>query len=158
MGWYYTYNASRKDIIAEIVAEQEGFKTIRKCTSGNVLWTVHESTTQGETTTWIGCYLLQRSADGWGYKPMSESMGPYYWSCPLAYLDLAPEACAEWREGVRKYWSKRNRQLQVGFTYKIHGTPAGDTVHLVCLRPLRGVISGREYRIPKRMIGEKIGS
>ena len=36
---------------------------------------------------------------------MEESMHPYYYSCPLSYLELVPidqyGGNAEWREGVR---------------------------------------------------------
>lgn len=34
-------------------------------------------------------------------------MHPYYYSCPLSYLDLAPEQSAEWRAGVRAYHARR---------------------------------------------------
>lgn len=64
---------------------------------------------------WIGCDLLQyhKGTDGWGYKPLEESCGPYYWSCPLGYLTMVPEVSTdelvaaginqEWRAGVREY-------------------------------------------------------
>lgn len=108
MGWYYTHGASRADIIREITEPQaSGLVTVRKFTSGNTLWTVHD----GPSGRWLGCYLLSRSRDGWGYKPMEESMGPYYYSCPLAFLAEAPIACPEWRDGVRKYHAERNARL-----------------------------------------------
>jgi hypothetical protein len=106
MGWYYGYNSSRADIIREITSD--GAKTLRKFTSGNILWTVQETKT-GER--FIGCYLLQRSSDGWGYKPMEESMHPYYYSCPLAFLKEVPVASADWRQGVCIYHEKRNARL-----------------------------------------------
>jgi hypothetical protein len=34
-------------------------------------------------------------------------MHPYYYSCPLSYLDLAPEQSADWRAGVRAYHVRR---------------------------------------------------
>jgi hypothetical protein len=107
MGWYYGYDNSRADVIKEITTE--GAKTLRKFTSGNTLWTVQETK---DGTKFIGCYLLQRAkARAWGYKPMEESMHPYYYSCPLAFLNDVPEACAEWRNGVREYHAKRNARL-----------------------------------------------
>ena len=36
-----------------------------------------------------------------------ESMHPYYYTCPLSYLDLAPEQSADWRAGVRAYHARR---------------------------------------------------
>jgi len=122
MGWYYTPGASRKDIIAELIQSHDRprggyFKTLRQCTSGNVLWTVHESLACNpgtgclETVKWIGCYLMSRgTGDGWGYKPMDESMGPYYYSCPLAYLAEVPVVDAAWRECVKSYWQRRREK------------------------------------------------
>lgn len=132
MGWYYGINQSRADVIAELtpasVARDNGngtFKTLRKYTSGNTLWTVHEhDTADGRAVRWIGCYLLGKSGGSWGYKPMEESMHPYYYSCPLAFLDMVPEltirdgascaaegTCQAWRANVRKYHAERNAKL-----------------------------------------------
>lgn len=117
MGWYYGVNQSRADVIAELTPACEArdnggtFKTLRKYTSGNTLWTVHES--NGER--WIGCYLLSKSGGSWGYKPMEECMGPNYYSCPLAFLEMAPQPAGPyagaWRDSVRKYHAERNAKL-----------------------------------------------
>ena len=56
---------------------------------------------------------LERSGGQWGYKPLDESMHPYYYSCPLSYLDLAPEQSAEWRAGVRAYHARRRTPTAV---------------------------------------------
>lgn len=161
MGWYYEYGASRKNVIAELTKgwtakNGSSNKTIRKSTAGNVLWTVEETTTpEGEAKRFIGCYLMQRSDIGWGYKPMCESMGPYYYTCPKSYLDLVPVACQSWRDGVKAYWKKRSRKLKVGTTYRLKGSMF-ETVRITRLRPLRGIAGGREYKIPKRLVGEEI--
>jgi len=120
MGWYYTTGAARRDIIKEIIEAHERpnggyFKTVRHCCSGNTLWTVHENKvctkTGDEISHWIGCYLLTRgTGDGWGYKPMDESMGPYYYSCPLSYLKMAPATNEQWRTGVVSYWARRRER------------------------------------------------
>lgn len=112
MGWYYTYGASRQDIIRELTEdhrETTGFHTLAKFSNGYTqLYAVHEyRTSEGETKRFIGVYLLQNSKEGWGYKPMDESMGPFIYACPLKYLDMAPVADANWREGVRAYWKHR---------------------------------------------------
>ena len=36
-------------------------------------------------------------ADGYSVKAMDEGTGPYYYDCPLNFLDLAPEANSKWR-------------------------------------------------------------
>jgi hypothetical protein len=103
MGWYYA-NQSRAATIQELTARH----TLRKFTSGNTLWTVHEL---ADGSRFIGCYLMQKSGTDWGYKPMDESMHPYYYSCPLAFLAMVPVACQEWRDGVQAYHVKRNARL-----------------------------------------------
>lgn len=110
MGWFYTHDASRSDIISELTNPKGelGHKCLAKFTSGNTLWTVEEYTPTGEATKrFIGCYLLQKDKCGWGYKPMDESMGPYYYSCPPKYLAMVPVADAEWRLKVVEYWRRR---------------------------------------------------
>jgi hypothetical protein len=117
MGWFYTYGASRQDIIRELTEDHRdttGFHTLAKFSNGfTQLYAVHEyRTAQGETKRFIGVYLLQRSSEGWGYKPMEEEMHPYFYGCPLKYLDMAPVACAEWREKVKAYWKHRAEKRQ----------------------------------------------
>ncbi len=57
----------------------------------------------GESLNFIRCDLLESSSEGWGYKALEESSHPYYYDCPLHYLDLAPEQSADWRSGVRQF-------------------------------------------------------
>jgi hypothetical protein len=58
---------------------------------------------------YIGCHLLESSGGEWGYKSLDESVHPYYYSCPLRYLDMAPVRSSEWREGVRAYHAGRRK-------------------------------------------------
>lgn len=108
MGWYYPHGYSRKQLIEELTrgGANAGVisKCLRHCVRGNVLWTVRETQRIDMTTRFIGCDLMQNSDIGWGYKPMDESMGPYYYSCPLSYLDMVPfVANGEWRKIVREH-------------------------------------------------------
>lgn len=119
MGWYYTHDATRQDIIRELTKgsdnEERSYKTLAHAACGYTqLYAVHEITDKktGKVERFIGVYLLQADRSGWGYKPMSESMHPYCFGCPLKYLDMVPEACPEWRKGVREYWEKRNAKAK----------------------------------------------
>jgi hypothetical protein len=105
MGWYYTHGAQRQDIVEELTQDNKYYRTLAHCLRGNVLWTVHEN---NDLIKWIGCYLLSNGGDhsGWGYKPMDESMYPYYFTCPKKYLSMTPVACQEWRDGVLDYHSR----------------------------------------------------
>ena len=120
MGWYFSPQ-SRSELIAELITTQETERTSVKVNAhalrGNVLWSVtqvtakadgvHRDLAPGQSLRYIRCDLLQRSGGQWGYKPLDESMHPYYYSCPLSYLDLAPEQSADWRAGVRAYHAQR---------------------------------------------------
>ena len=109
------------ELIAELIAPQEteraSVKVIAHTLRGNVLWSVAEVTARaegvhrdlapGQSLRYIRCDLLERSGSQWGYKPLDESMHPYYYSCPLSYLDMTPEQSADWRAGVRAYHARR---------------------------------------------------
>jgi hypothetical protein len=121
MGWDFTRNATRADIIAERTKGWENGGTKAVCLAHHlsleeaesVLWTVWEHTKDGWR--FIGCDLLRPKPNfGWGYKDMCESSGPYYWSCPIEYLEMAPEANPGWRKIVREKHLdyKKMRQLQ----------------------------------------------
>jgi hypothetical protein len=119
MGWYFS-RQTRDQLISELVESRESERArsmvIAYSLRGNVLWSVVRATAKqadvlglavGESMQFIRCDLLQRSGDSWGYKPMDESAHPYYYSCPLSYLEMAPVQSAEWRDGVRAYHEQR---------------------------------------------------
>lgn len=134
MGWLFTAGSTRKTLIAERTSNwttegAEGMTVASTCLAhcyrggafSGVLWAVWERTflKDGEATQpqerWITCDLLRHQKDyGWGYKDLDESVHPYYYSCPLGYLDLVPlntyGGNAEWREGVRAYHARRKEK------------------------------------------------
>lgn len=131
MGWLFKAGYSRKDLIADRTKDwgrtnPDGTVIQTTCLAScyrggvfsGVLWTVWERTFTKEgqqvepTQRWIGCDLLRSQKDyGWGYKDMEESMHPYFYSCPLSYLDLVPleqyGGNTEWRELVRSYHARQ---------------------------------------------------
>lgn len=133
MGWLFKPDTRRKSLLAERIegwqrTTPDGMTVTSTCLAhcyrggsfSGVLWTVWERTFEKDgvqvqpAERWIGCDLLQysRADDGWGYKDMEESMGPYYYSCPLKYLDMVPEANKNWREGVRQHHERRRKKRQ----------------------------------------------
>lgn len=136
MGWLFTAGSTRRQLIAERTEDwtREGAEGVTvtttclaHCYRGNVysgvLWAVWERTFTKEgaevqpTERWITCDILRYQRDfGWGYKDMEESMHPYYYSCPLGYLDLVPLEVyggnKEWREGVRSHHARRQQKRQ----------------------------------------------
>lgn len=164
MGWIFTQGATRADTIDRCIRFQENehgrWTTLAHCTKANVLWAViewHRKDT-GQTQAFIGCFLLARHKGyGWGYKDLSESMGPYYYSCPLAYLDMAPEADAAWRQKVREWHARGSRKVEVGDVWSLCNSRVR-MVEIVCVRPLRGrgKHDGVLYRIPRKLLEDKL--
>jgi hypothetical protein len=176
MGWYYTQGASRADVIRELTpAERKGedgaiFRTLRHCCRGNVLFSLHESVTpDGNSTKWIGVDLMQKSLDGfgWGHKPMDESMGPYYYNCPVAYLDEASEpvneTAANWRAEVRRVAAEKAKQDAKRPSVGEIWSCTGKNCKRIRITKVEGrrieavnLTGGGYYRIPKKMLGERM--
>lgn len=134
MGWSYPYGATRKSLIEDRTKpwerESNGCSIKSTCLAycfrggrfSGVLWAVWERTFQrdGQQTEpeqrWITCDLIRCHAGEWGYKDMSESCGPFYFSCPLKYLDLVPleryGGNAEWRQQVHDHHSRQSAKRQ----------------------------------------------
>ncbi|ECF1703686.1 hypothetical protein ACV3J8_14670 [Salmonella enterica] len=123
MGWLFSH-ISRAELIRELTRPEENKlthrETLKYTLRGNVLWSVVRFTAisdtialkAGQSTAMICCDLLQRSGDSWGYKSLSEDDSPFYYSCPLSYLSLAPVSSASWRESVRVYHDNRKRRAK----------------------------------------------
>jgi hypothetical protein len=117
MGWWSEPSVtSRKEMIEKV---SKG--SIRHCYRGGpgsgVVWSVREFypvDNQGihihdkdQVTRYIACDLIQYREQEWWHKPMDETVGPYYYSCPLSYLNIVSkplnEWSKEWREKVKMY-------------------------------------------------------
>jgi len=143
MGWYYSLNATRTEVINELTssASMEGKdggkverKTLAKSFKGRysgTLYAVHEDTffkadgSVEKARRWIGVYLFKfRKDDGWGYKPMEEGMGPFSYSCPLKYLGMVPEVAHQaWRDGVIHYHARRKLGFRGTTGFKLTRCP-----------------------------------
>ena len=161
MGWLFTQGASRADIIKERIApwdnKDKHGETIAHAVRGNVLWTVNVVTDEvtAKESCYIGCDLLQKYDGDWGYKDMTESCHPYYYTCPLKFLDLAPVANQAWRDKVNEYHAKRQRKVQVGHIYKLNNCKIPE-ITILTISPLRGEYKGMTYRVSKNYLGEEI--
>ena len=166
MGWLFTQGATRADIIEDLTREQvtdeRVFRTLRKCFRGNTMYALHESGKPGELKKWLCVYLLQTDGKyGWGYKDMDETMGPYYFDCPVSYLDEADpptsETAAKWREEVRKLAAERaSKKPKIGETWKLRLGCSPRQVRIKSLRPLRGEANGTLYKIKRRLLEAKV--
>lgn len=161
MGWYYTQGASRADIIAELLVDTT-HRTLAHSARGNRLWAVREYERDGKTVRYIALFLLGASRDGWGYKPMDETVGPCEKDCPLSFLDMAspdpPGYAKQWREEVRAYHAAKRakraqlKTLQPGTVLQLVQGCKPPFVTISSVKPLRGIYEGTVYRIAPRFI------
>ena len=113
MGWLFTPGASRRDLIHRLTSDSVArtgevhSKTIRYCLRGNNLWALTELCRGPYAgTKFIMLYMLRKDSqvEGWGYKDIEESCGPYYLSCPKSYIKQASapinKYSADWRKAV----------------------------------------------------------
>jgi hypothetical protein len=159
MGWTFLYNAPEKrHVIEDVTREGETVKCVRKSTVGNHLWTIWERKEDGHK--FIVLFLLARDRGNWGYKDMTESMHPYYYDCPLSFLDEVPVASEDWREGVINHHSaEKNRRrmlksLTVGKTVRLKQGYKPSELRVVSMKPLIGEAGGNRYRLQKTKITE----
>ena len=166
MGWLFTQNATRNDVINNLIAAEENehgiWKTLRHCTRGNVLWSIVEWTDNAKNVTRkiIACHLLDKTVEtygnrkvtSWGYKSMDESVHPVYYSCPLRYLKEVPVVtCEEWRDQVRQY----HRPYQLGDRLTLSGCKI-PYLDVISVKPLRGQYQGTYYRVPRNLVEDVV--
>jgi hypothetical protein len=170
MGTLYPYEVqSKKDLIHFINAQCQhendmfSLRVLKSCVRGNVLWQVLESRNKdnGNVERFIVCNLLTAYEGRWGYKDMTENMGPYYYSCPLGYLKLTESGKhvhREWREGVRRYHEKRTPPDKIveGGEYTLRNCNlSGCTVKISSVKPLVGRVGGYPYRLKREYVGPR---
>ncbi len=113
MGWSFGYNQTKESLVQELTQSGTGsypenkmltWNCLAHSLRGNSLWSVWErlNSESGESIRYIRLDLLSYASQhgGYGYKSMSEACGPYYYNCPLKFLEMAPVANQEWRDKV----------------------------------------------------------
>lgn len=151
MGTYYSMSNTKKEEVADILRDcnTNNNKVLKHSLRGNCLWILLDC----KGMNLILLYLMQappRGESGWGYRPYDESAHPYYYSCPLSYLDAAPVQNQKWRDHVIEWHKKRNKSkaknFKIGQTYKVPsnwkiGNKAVEEVLITSVSPLRGWVS-----------------
>jgi hypothetical protein len=119
MGWLFNAK-SKQALIQELVSPQRSdcytlvISDYELNKEGDVLWTLTDWTYTNqcgvvEKATFISCYLLDCSSGQWGYKSLDEQTHPFYFDCPLRFLDKANyQPCEVWRSKVRKWHQKHD--------------------------------------------------
>jgi len=112
MGWSFAWvDVGRKAHIESLTHQRhfsEGYVPLEHRVVGNHVWQLVKMP-DGRKFICLDLIAKQRNG-GWGYKGMSEDMGPNYYDCPLSLLDKADPVdvgyAVEWRKAVREYHAK----------------------------------------------------
>jgi len=168
MGWLYSHTwYDRKTIVNHLLNDDTWHKPLKHRLNGNHLWVVFENTNpempqDAKHKRYICLFLLQGDRSyGWGYKDITESMGPCEVDCPVSFFDLVPDPggyATAWRERVRVAHAKKLehdkliRSLQCGVMVNLRNRKPSP-LKIVQLKPLRGSNgNGFEYRLSPGMI------
>ncbi len=120
MGWLYgsewnSASAMRDELRRSLTAADYTIVKDALTSYGRHYYAAVKSNKTGKTNIFVA--LLAKSRDGWGYKDMDESMGPYNYDCPLGILNAADpveklysgwalETATNWRAKVRAHWAR----------------------------------------------------
>lgn len=104
MGWTSGFY-SRNEVLQQFLGDRQ--RPFRYCWVGNHLWLCYD-----KPISCIVLALVQRwGKNDWAYKDMDECSGPYYYTCPLSYLELVPDpqqgSSTRWREGVKAHHARK---------------------------------------------------
>lgn len=158
MGWLIGYTQDKKTFVQEMLGK--GSETCvfnEHSLKGNRLWVRASNPALG--TSFILLFLLRKDRGyGWGYKGIDETVGPYYFDCPLGMLDrcTAPynDTATAWRAKVREAHATRptRRTWAPGMRVSIPHAPGYGVMTL--LEPLgrRGWRTTGYIRIPARVM------
>jgi hypothetical protein len=134
MGWLFGFEwrtcAIIKDHIRKDIASDPTATLVaeRSTKYGKHFWTVVKLDRPSGVYTTVILFKLDYSKrdDCWGYKDISESMGPVELDCPVSLLDMCSEPVGEytgpWRERVRKLAAARKVKHEIGARVVMQGT------------------------------------
>lgn len=167
MGWSFeVYPRSRKDFIESLTGDKhfsEDYKALEHRVVGNHVWQLVRQVSANRTFICLDLIAKERNG-GWGYKGLSEDMGPYHYDCPLALLDKASEpvneTAKEWRIKVRAFHAKKAAKLKPKVGLIVKSGSASYELLEPCA-PRRGwrvkdVETGLTYRMPAAQLSRAL--
>lgn len=119
MGWLFSHH-NKSNLIQELVdnrsSDSHNRIVLEHALIDDVLWSVVrlelkqanliQGNAPGDTYTFIACDLIDIRQGLWGNKSLSEAVHPFYYTCPLHFLEMAPNGInPEWREAVHRHHS-----------------------------------------------------
>lgn len=170
MGWLFmSEHKTKESLVAYLKSPSRmgpNYEVLASTVRGNRHWYVAQYQKDDKPVRFIGLDLMESggAGEGWGYKDMDESVGPYYFDCPMSYLDMVRDwepvgSAAKWRESVRAWHAKRAEKKAVlapgvvvqygGHRYRLD-RPAGPRKGWVVTQTVTGTV----YRMTAPQINQ----
>lgn len=130
----FSSSKTKQDVINSITEHKwNDYCELEKSTlRGNSLWCLvrYNEKSEYHGDYFIALYQLSCYQGQWGYKGMTESEGPYYYTCPLAYIKTVEKNKAEpcefahaWRQKVKQIHEHKKSQKKM-----VSGLKPGDKI------------------------------
>lgn len=162
MGWLFPYHTTTKaslvnDVTNDIIAAGHTINATKSVGKG--LWML--VTPKNLDKPIIVFYLMEKHGT-WGYKDMDESAHPFFYDCPLAWLDKAPILSQAWRDGVHAKLKKKmdmkeaaskivaNKAYNVNGFWKFRGYPLTQ-LFVTSTKPCLGRVNGDIIKISRKL-------
>lgn len=169
MGWSFdTRDIGRKAHIERLTSASHfspDYEPLEHRVVGNNVWQLVLHKPTGRKLICLDLIAKERNG-GWGYKGLSEDMGPCEVNCPLSLLDKASPVtegyAVGWREKVRAYHAKRaNKAKPVAGAELTYGDHQYRLVHPYA--PRKGWVAmrlsdGRIFRMNARQISQALSA
>ena len=130
MGWMWTYAYGEKNkqkLMTEELEKYGDIKVLKSSMKGSEYYAACVSARKPEEVWAIVCLVKLDKNGDWGYKDMDETMGPCYYNCPKAIIDLLTETTNEWAlEWRRKCLETKGETVQ----QKLNKLPIGTIIKI----------------------------
>lgn len=156
------FRGTKQQVVSEKLRRvQRSSAVIASRLMGNRLWYLARADRgDGSTITWIGLTLVESRRGEMFVKSMDEGSGPFFYDCPLSFLEQAdapvgPYAAA-WREQVRAFHTARAvRTAAIRAGARVgHGTQVFELVRSLGRRgwQVRRESDGVMFRMTRRQL------
>lgn len=157
MRWTFLPGKSRNQLVRHLV-ETHTPKLIAHALKGNTLWACADASTGRQ----IVCFLLRYSmrVRGYGYRAVAETEAPMHYDCPVALLELAPDARSEWRRQVENHHALHaahpSMRPAVGELWSLTYGPIRKVEIVDSGRKIVGRYGTMRFTVPKRQLGKRL--
>jgi hypothetical protein len=157
MRWIFLPGKTRNQLVRHLV-DTHVPAIVAHALKGNTLWAVAEAPTGRQIVAFVLRYNMR--VRGYGYRAVAETDMPLHYDCPLALLQLAPEARAEWRRHVENHHALHAARPEllpaVGEVWSLTSGPVRKVEIVEVGRKIIGQFGRMRLPVAKRQLGVRL--